>query len=60
VCRPIRRFAPGSVLPTTNATGPPQFRRDLNSADAVKKPMPHISAMEPAETAQVDAGEFDS
>src|ERR1700682_6515911 len=43
------------MLLTTNATEPPQFRRDLNRADAVKKPMPHVSAMEPAETAQVES-----
>src|SRR5216684_412499 len=42
------------MLLTTNATEPPQFRRDLNRANAVKKPMPHLSAMEPAEAAQVD------
>jgi hypothetical protein len=49
-----------SILLTTNATEAPQFRRDLNRADAVKKPIPHLSAMEPAEAAQVDAEESGS
>jgi hypothetical protein len=43
------------MLCTTNATKAAQFRRNSNTADAVKRPALHVSAMELFRTAAVGA-----